>query len=152
LCETVELTLNRSAWVLFAALVVPLTACNSELTSTSKIDDVRVRTMEGMYGAYLADHNNQPPRDEAAFRTYLETKQENLKRAGLMVDEMFVSPRGGGPLDWGYGKKPPRDNLGVTYVAYERAPVNGKRLVIAARGAYKEMDEAQFRKIFPNTL
>jgi len=39
----------------------------------------------------------------------------------------------------------------MEFIAYEKTPVDGKRLVIATRGMFEEMDEARFRTVFPNT-
>ncbi len=72
-----------------------------------------------------------------------------LKRIGLTVDKMFASPRNGTPLTWVYGKRPPRGPTGMTYLAYEAAPVGGKRFLLAAGGMHDEIDDAQFRKLFP---
>jgi hypothetical protein len=105
--------------------------------------------MGGFYAGYLGAHNNQPPKDEVEFRAYLATQQEALDKAGLSIDEMFLSPRGG-PLAWVYGARPPVGPMGMTYVAYETTPVDGKRLVIAGGGMTKEMDDAEFRQVFPN--
>jgi hypothetical protein len=124
--------------------------CGSKSASSSGADYSKVRAMGDFYSEYLADHRGQPPKDEQAFRDYLNTKQEQLKNVGLTVDDMFKSPRGEGPLAWVYGKKPPVGSSGITYVAYERVPISDKRLVIGARGMYEQLDEAQFRKVFPD--
>ena len=101
--------------------------------------------------AYLADHKNQAPPNEQAFREYLGTKEDNLRKSGISIDAMFTSPRDGEPLVWVYGRKPPAGPAGMTYLGYEKTPVDGKRLVIATRGMYDQIDETQFRKLFPKT-
>jgi hypothetical protein len=126
------------------------TGCGSKAGQSSAADYTKVRAMGDFYSSYLSDHRGQPPKDEQAFRDYLNTKQDQLKNVGLTVDDMFKSPRGDGPLVWVYGKKPPVGSSGITYVAYERVPVGDKRLVIGTRGMYEQLDEAQFREAFPN--
>jgi hypothetical protein len=104
--------------------------------------------MSSLYGGYAIADKGQPPKDEAAFRAYLETKVDELQKAGLTVDDMFVSPRGQ-PIQWVYGTKPVSGRAGMKYIGYEQAPVANKRLVIAANGMYDLMEEAEFRRSFP---
>jgi hypothetical protein len=98
----------------------------------------------------MRDHRGKPPASEAAFREYLNGKQDLLQQAGITADQMFVSARGDKPLKWVYGNAPPvwRQN-GMTCYAYEAEPVAGKRLVMGGRGMAVEVDDAQFRTIFP---
>jgi len=128
-------------------LVFALVGCNSSGTSpqaTGKVDYKTVRTMADLYAAYLGSNGDQPPPDEQAFRQFLQTKQSNLERAGLTIEQMFVSPRNGEPLEWVYrGPLPTTDN-GMTVFAYEKSSADGKRLVIARRGMYQVMDQAEF--------
>jgi hypothetical protein len=116
----------------------------------AEVDYTKVRAMGDFYSSYIAEHRGQPPKDEQAFRGYLATKEEQLNKAGLTVDEMFTSPRGSGPIVWVYGKKPPQSSSGTSYFGYEKSTVDGKRLVIGSRGSYEHLDDTQFRKAFPN--
>jgi hypothetical protein len=117
--------------------------------ATGPVDHATVRAMAGFYEGYLATHNNAPPKDEQAFREYLNGKQADLEKFNLTVDKMFTSPRGVGPFHWMYGGRPPTGASGMTYIGYETTPVEGKRLVIATRGMYEELAEAEFKKAFP---
>jgi hypothetical protein len=135
--------------VVLLAMALSASGCGRKALS-SGVDFKKVRAMGDFYSAYVADHRGQPPKDEQAFREYLTSKQEALQKAGLNVDDMFKSPRGDGLLVWIFGKRPPVSSSGITYFAYEKAPVDGKRLVIGSRGGYEHLDEAQFRKAFPN--
>ena len=144
-----EICRHRLEWFVLAALLAGLAGCGGGSTGTSAVDYTKIRALADMYGAYVADHRNQPPPNEQAFRDYLGTKQEYMQRAGITVDAMFVSPRNGEPIQWVYGRKPPAGGY-ETYIAYEKTPVDGKWLAITARGTYQEMDEAWFRKVFPN--
>jgi hypothetical protein len=135
-------------------MLLALSGCGSSGGAETSPDGdySKVRTMIGFYEGYLSDHRGQAPANEQAFRDYLNSKQENLQKAGITVDQMFVSPREGKPLKWAYGKKPPvlkQNNM--TCYAYEADPVAGKRLVIGARGMSAEIDESQFQTLFPNT-
>jgi hypothetical protein len=68
----------------------------------------------------------------------------------MTIDAMFVSPRSGKPLKWVYGRNPPflKQN-GMICVAYETECMGGKRLVFGARGMFAELDDSQFRSLFP---
>lgn len=140
---------RQLARVTLAAISLGLAGCGGGGTANTTVADyAKIRAMGVVYDAYLNDHAGQPPKDEQEFRDYLSGKQELLDRTSLSVDEMFTSPRGK-PLGWVYGKRPPKGQTGMTYLGYEKEPVDGKRLVIAGRGMYEEMDDAQFQKVFP---
>jgi hypothetical protein len=104
--------------------------------------------MAEMHEAYQREHNTAPPKDEADFRRHLESKQSELNSAGLTVDKMFVSPRNGKPIKWSYGKLPVSP-MGIRLLAYETEPTDGKRLVIG-RCSIEVLDDARFRKLYPN--
>jgi hypothetical protein len=110
----------------------------------------KVRNMTVLYEGYMKDHRGKPPANEQAFREYLNGKPEMLQNVGMATDQMFVSPRGDKPFKWVYGSAPPvwRQN-GMTCYGYEAEPVAGKRLVLGGRGMAVEVDDAQFRTIFP---
>jgi hypothetical protein len=135
------------ARLLLAASLLTWIGCgNSSAEGTNRIDFSVLRKMAEMHEAYQREHNNEPPKDEADFRRYLESKQSEL--AGLTVDEMFVSPRNGKPLKWSYGKLPVSP-MGIRLLAYETEPTDGKRLVIG-RGSIEVLDDARFRKMYPS--
>jgi hypothetical protein len=138
---------------MLAGCLLSVVACTKNSTITGEppaADYGRVRTMSSFYEGYLREHGNQPPPSEQAFREYLNTKQENLQKAGLKIEEMFLSPRNAKPLQWAFGQKVPyyRQNNMACY-AYETEPVGGKRLVIGNRGMFVELDETNFRSVFP---
>jgi hypothetical protein len=135
-----------------AAYMVAVIGCsgrNGDTTDAAGIDFRPIRRMTDVYSAYLAEHRNQAPPNEQAFREFVDANQELLSRYELTAEQMFVSPRDGGPLVWVYGKQPPTSRLGACF-AYEKNSVDGKRLVLASRGMYEEIDESQFRALFPN--
>jgi hypothetical protein len=149
---TMENRWQRMDRCLLAVLAFALAGCGggdsgSAATDAIVVDYSSTRVLASLYSQYLSEHKNQAPPNEQAFREFLGTKQETLERAGLTIDDMFASPRNGQPLEWVYGRKPPAGRVG-TYFAYEKTPVDGKRLVIATRGMYEEMDEAQFNTLF----
>jgi hypothetical protein len=150
------LSCYESCWSALATLLVVVAGCSSADGGGSGGSNVpvadysKVRSITAFYEAYLGEHRGQPPQDEQAFRAYLATKQDRLQKVGLTVEQMFVSPRNGKPLAWVYGMSPPLwRQTGITCYGYEAEPSNGKRLVIGSRGMYDEMDQSQFKSVFP---
>jgi hypothetical protein len=123
----------------------------SAASKLSHDDYGTLQIASSMFSTYIGENSGKTPPDEQAFRTYLESKQDKLDEQGKTVDELLTSPRNGEPLVFVYGKQPVRGPAGMIFYGYEKAPVDGKRLVLAGRGMYEEMDEAQFRKFFPDT-
>jgi hypothetical protein len=122
----------------------------SPSTGMDADDYATLRSASALYSEYMGANNGQTPPDEQAFRAFLETKKDVLEKSGKTVDQLLTSPRSGEPLIYLYGKKPVSGPMGMVYFAYEKTPVDGKRLVIASRGMFEQMDEAQFRKFFPD--
>jgi hypothetical protein len=139
-----------SCWPVLA--IVLLAGCGKQSASTkmSHGDFGTLQVTSSMFASYIGENGGKTPPDEQAFRTYLESKQQKLDEQGKTVDELLTSPRNGEPLIFVYGKKPVPGPMGMNYYGYEKVPVEGKRLVLASRGMYEEMDEAQFRKFFPD--
>lgn len=136
-------------WCLLVCLSL-LVGCSNGGSSSgfTEGDYTAIRALSRAYGGYLIDHNGQAPSDELAFKQYLETKSENWEKKGTTVDEMLTSPRSGKAMAIVTGKQPPRGPNGMNYFAYEQAPVERKRLVVAGRGMYQIIDESEFQKIF----
>jgi hypothetical protein len=144
---------NRSRQVSLSVILLVIAGCGPNIPSEEQLADYsKVRSMTGLYDGYLKEHRGKPPANEQAFRDYLNSKQQMLQETGMTADELFVSPRGDKPLKWAYGRQLPvwRQN-GMTCYAYEVEPVEGKRLVIGGRGIVVEMDDAQFKSVFPNS-
>lgn len=137
--------LQHFRWACCLLLLLVLTAgCGSGGSAGGVADKMmKVRTMGDLYAAHLAEKKG-PPADEAAWRAFLDTKQTELQAAGVSVEEMFVSPRDGAPLTWVYGKTP-KSQFGVTVIAYEQAPVDGRRYTVATKGMADYVEETRFQ-------
>lgn len=122
----------------------------SESSGMSAEDYETLRSASAMFSQYMGANNGKTPPDEQAFRAFLETKKDVLDKTGKSVDELLTSPRNGEPLVFVYGKTPVNGPMGMVYFAYEKTPVDGKRLVLASRGMFEQMEDAQFRKFFPD--
>jgi hypothetical protein len=135
---------RRNIWMV--VYLVAIAGC-SKGGGGADVDSQHVRGMSVMYGQYLTEHRGAPPQDEQEFRTFLASKESTLDQLDLSVDDMFVSPRNGAPIAWFFSKKPVTGPSGMSYIAYEKEPVNGKRFMIATRDMYEEIDEAEFQKL-----
>jgi hypothetical protein len=138
--------------VVFAALAIG--GCGGQPSSTgmSQDDFQTLRFASGMYETYISEHKGKTPPDEQTYRSFIATKQDVLGRMQRTADQLLTSPRNGEPLTFVYGRKLPQGPDGVAYIAYEKTSVDGKRGVLAARGLFEEIDEAQFKKIFPGAI
>lgn len=135
---------------LLALLLLVAVGCGTGGSSgVGQADYGNSQTASAMFNAYMGANKGKTPPNEEAFRAFLETKQEVLLKTGRTIDGILTSPRSGQPLEFVYGKKPVSGPNGMLYFAYEKEPIEGKRLVIAGRGIYELMDESHFKQIFP---
>jgi hypothetical protein len=97
-------------------------------------------TVASFYGDFLSA-NGAPPKDEAAFRAFLEERAAGLKRMNIgSIDELLTSPRDGQPLVIVYGKKlAPADSPNTPWAAIEQTGVDGKRMAAQVRGTVDEL-------------
>lgn len=132
-----------------ASLALMLAGCGGGGGGTTTVADYsQIRSMGAMYESFLNAHGGQPPKNEAEFRAFLTEKEGVLGEVGMSIDDMFVSPHGG-EMVWLYDQKLPKGVSGMTYLGYEKEAVDGKRLVIAVRGMYEDLDETAFKGAFP---
>lgn len=135
--------------MVLVALVLPGCGGGDSGSESTGLDLESVRARSNVYNLFLAKNRFQPPKDEAAFRQFLSSQQGSLEKSGLTIDEMFVSPRNGETLQWVYGKRLPTAG-GISVFAYETKAVDGQRLLLGDRGAYITVNDAEFKKAFPD--
>jgi hypothetical protein len=106
-------------------------------------------TLASFYGDYLGTYG-APPKDEAAFRAFLEERAQGIERMDIGgVDGLLKSPRDGQPLVVIYGKRQaPADSPNTPWVAYEQTGVNGKHMAAMVRGAVDELTADEIAKQF----
>lgn len=142
--------LAKCLLALYCLAAVGCGAGGTSSTGVSKGDYESLRTTSAIYGMYMTEHGGKTPPDEQAFRTFVSGKQDILDKVGKTAEAVLSSPRSGEPFVFVVGKRPPVNRqTGMAYVAYEKTPVEGSRLVVAMRGIYELMDEAKFKQIFP---
>jgi hypothetical protein len=105
-------------------------------------------TLATFYGDYINSYG-APPKDEAAFRTFLQERHQQIERMKLGgVDDLLKSARDGQPLVVIYGKKlAPPDSPTTPWAAYEKTGVEGKRLAAKVRGTVDELTGDEIAKI-----
>ena len=142
--------LHFTAFALLMSLTLSgLAGCTSDAASGSGGSVYKaVRDMGVLFNQFMTEHGGKPPQNEQEFRSFLAGKQSVLEALNLTVDGMFVSPRNGAPIRWVYGRKPPQGPQGMTFIAYENAPVDGKYFVLAMNGMHAELNEIEFKRLF----
>jgi hypothetical protein len=139
--------------IALASALAALPGCSSSTATPS--DDPRahgVMKVLGLeYAAYLAAHRGGVPKDEAEFRKFIESRPAMLEEYRVQdVNVLFKSPRDGGPIGIVTGVSAPvLDSSGYALAAYERTGVDGKRLVVNARGGVSPMTSEEFAAAFP---
>jgi hypothetical protein len=108
----------------------------------------RLSTVASFYGDYLGAFG-APPKDQAAFRTFLDEREAGIKRMGVSgVDELLTSPRDSQPIVVIYGKKvAPPDSPNTPWACYEQTGVDGKQMAAQVRGEVKELAADEIAKL-----
>lgn len=119
--------------------------CGSPATHSVNNDDVQLRLLGRLYGEFMAQNSDRPPRDEAQFKEFLGRSTDLLKSQGIAsLEDLLISPRDGQPIMILYGEKIIDDTPnGFPWIAYESQGVNGKKCLIGARGNVEEMTQEQ---------
>ncbi len=104
-----------------------------------------MRSLAVAYGAYTRDNRGRPPKDEKAFRKWLDKQGPDYPQILKVesIDEIFISSRDNEPYVIAYGKA-------KRIVAYEAVGVEGKRFVADDLGVVEELDEATFDERVPD--
>jgi len=138
---------------ILTAVVLATTGCSSDTDfnagSTERQTKVTMNVLSIIYGEYLDFHNANPPKDIGAFRKYLESRAEDLKRYNVeKIDQLLISPRDGQPFVIICGKRSaPSDSPDMPWAAYEQNGIEGKRLAVQVRGGVHELIAEEIEKI-----
>jgi len=146
-------TMGACVVALAVAVLAQLGCGGSPAAPTGADRQVRaaMTVLSQQYGAYATEHNGTPPKDEAAFRGYLQSRLEDLSIYNVKSpDDLLVKGRDGQPLQIVYGAKMSiADRPEYIWAAYEQTGVGGKRLASDSRGGVYELDAAEFNKQLP---
>jgi hypothetical protein len=138
-----------SSWIVFGMATVLTVGCASEGERVTA-SRASIPAMVEMYSRFAQDHQGKGPTSEQEFREYVNGQTEKLELMDISADDVFTSPRTGGAFTWVYDGKTPVGPGGMKVLGYETVPTDGKRLIVGSRGMRDEIDEAEFRKLFPN--
>ncbi len=125
--------------------------CIDKDPSPSKSNYPQLKVLGILYGHFLRENNQRPPKSRDELIAYLERIPDEWKPLGFAsAEEFLVSPRDEKPMKIVTGKQfGPQSSSGLPWVAYEQSGKDGKYLAIDARGSTKELTETELRKIFP---
>ena len=136
-----------------AATLIVATGCGGAAPAAGGEAQTKaaMRLLGMQYADYLAAHNNSPPKDEAAMRSWLEAHMNELAPYGVKsVDDLLKSSRDGQPLVIICGKKVADPNQPeMAWAAYERTGSGGARLACSVRGAVVKLSPEEFDKAIP---
>ncbi len=139
----------RRRRLLALGLVVACWGCGSIGEPNRAQEDSGLKPLAIFYGRYVAQHQGQPPKDEAEFKAYLKEPQnaEQLKDTFNFtdIDAIFISSRDKKPYVVIYGPVSGQGPAGAPVVAYEQEGVAGKRFVASNMGAVEEVDAERFQ-------
>jgi hypothetical protein len=115
--------------------------------------DFQTRRSMSMLASYYAEYMSAygaPPKDEAAFRDYLQQNAERIDRLEIGgVDGLLKSPRDEQPLVIVYGKAiAPADSPNSPWVAHEQTGVDGKLMAVRVRSEVVELTPEEVAQEF----
>jgi hypothetical protein len=146
--------LRRTAALLALTASVACVGCGGKAKLGN--DDVQqtYRAMSAIatfYGRYLEAHGGAPPKNEEAFRKYLEANATSLKDRFQFedVEKLLSTTRDGKPLAVVYGKVAPQSDGGSPWAVYEQTGVDGIRLAAPVRGGAVELTSEEFQRELP---
>jgi hypothetical protein len=147
---------SRFSWTCAALVAAAASAgCGGTSQPALSSEEGQIRAamkVLGMeYGSYMASHNGAPPKDEAAMRSYLESRLSTLSDYGVKsADSLLRAGRDGQPLAIVVGTKiEATERSPYPWAAYEKVGVDGKRLVSDTRGGVYEIEEQEFKQYVP---
>ena len=104
-----------------------------------------MRSLAVAYGGYVRENRGRPPKDEKAFRKWLDKQGPDYPEILQVesIDDIFISSRDDEPYVIAYGKA-------KAIVAYEAVGVDGKRFVADDLGVVEELDADTFAERVPD--
>ena len=138
--------------LLSLCLAVGLGCSSQKNVADEKPNDSHIKPITSLYTGYMNRHADRPPASEAEFKQFIaEGGDAVLKAAGVStLEELFVSPRDNQPYVILYGNDAAR-LISRGIVVYERNGNGGRRLVGYRMGFVNEVDDAEFRKLVPQS-
>ena len=147
--------INWSQIAVLSLLCFHLSGCGSGKTSGDQLltdaNQTNLDRICTLYFQYQLTHNGQGPPDEATFRSYIgERPAKQLERIGVdpaNIDSIFVSDRDNEPFEILWAVVGGERDDPVAIVA-EKSGEGGMRMVGFHRKPHREVDEAEYKKLF----
>jgi hypothetical protein len=141
-----------AAWV-WGAVSLWLVGCGGSPATTPPPDDdvTQLRMVGALYGKYLSDHTGAPPANMAQFVAFLERDPAGWNKVASTPQQFLTSPRDDQPLVLVFGaavKDPPEG--GFPWIAHEATGVDGRVMIVNARGNAELKSPEQVGQLFPN--
>lgn len=150
-----QLSLARSIAILPLFVLLTAVGCNrvDPKDRFAEMNSTNMQRAVSLYGAYQMRHNFWGPKDDSAFRRFVEgVRPEKLERIGVnpsALDEVFISSRDGEPFKVRYGVK--GSAMGSDEpVIFEATGKDGKRMVGFLNSTQREVDETEYKQLWRN--
>jgi hypothetical protein len=138
-------------------LLVASAGCSTSSDPSGQVaamNDSNIRRVANLYTAFQIRKGFAGPKDEAAFKQFIE-RDMSPKKLQLMqvdpaqVDNLFTSERDGKPFTVRYGVQ---GGIGVVAaVVFEQQGKDGKRQVGFTGGTVEEVDDARYGQLLKGT-
>jgi len=129
-----------------------LVGCSKPQDLTKDTQESHMKPLAILYGRYIGQHQGRPPRDKAAFKSFIESQgKEYLEHLGVKnADDLFISERDGEPYVVHYGKLDLRSQrLGGFVTMYEKKGADGLRFVASELGTIEKLTDEEFAQAVP---
>ncbi len=139
---------ERTFYGLVALSALCLSACGSGSDVPTGDGAEHLRRLAIEFSTYRGTHRGQTPKDEAAFRKYLENSSSQERD----IDDMLTSPRDGQPymIRYGINVPIPSPEVEQPVIIYEQTGADGTRYVAFGTGGVNEVTEEEFQQLLPD--
>lgn len=147
--RAVRLADERGSLILGAILIL-FAGCSRPAASDAGADP-HLSMLTKIYADHMNAHQGTPPKDEAAFKTYIRAYgASRLKGHDVNeVDSLFISTRDNQPLAFVYAVSAATPLKQSVVIGYERSATDGKRTVGYRHGDSELVDETKFQELAP---
>jgi hypothetical protein len=115
-----------------------------------EMNDMRIKQLANLYMAHQTRNGSNGPKDEAAFREFIQKKMpahrlEMMRVDPAKIDELFVSDRDGQPFVIRYGQS--GGVMSKTPVVFEKEGKDGTLQVAFTNGQVEEVDSTRYQEL-----
>jgi hypothetical protein len=144
-------------WSTFAIFALTLmgTGCSRSdpASRIGAMNDTRIKQLANLYMAHQIRNGSNGPKDEAAFKSFIQKgmpshRLEMMRVDPNKVDDLFVSERDGQPFVIKYGQS--GGVMSKLPVVFEKDGQAGKRQVAYTNGKAVEVDEGRYQELLQN--